>query len=95
MMCARFRDIPSLVGNVVQLAFFASPILWKPELLGDAMVWMALNPFYAVLETVRGPLVEGGGPLLAWVAAVFFNTVHVVLAGLLFARFRSRIAFWV
>jgi lipopolysaccharide transport system permease protein len=61
MMCARFRDIPSLVGNVVQLAFFASPILWKPELLGDAMVWMALNPFYALLETVRGPLVEGGG----------------------------------
>ena len=95
MMCARFRDIPSLVGNVVQLAFFASPILWKPELLGDAMVWMALNPFYALLETVRGPLVEGGGPPLAWVAAVFYTTIHVVLAGLLFARFRSRIAFWV
>jgi lipopolysaccharide transport system permease protein len=95
MMCARFRDIPSLVGNVVQLAFFVTPILWKPELLGDAMVWMALNPFYALLETVRGPLVEGGGPLLAWVAAVFYTTLHVVLAGLLFARFRSRIAFWV
>jgi lipopolysaccharide transport system permease protein len=95
MMCARFRDIPSLVGNVVQLAFFLTPILWKPELLGDAMVWMALNPFYALLETVRGPLVEGGGPLLAWVAAVFYSIAHVVLAGLLFARFRSRIAFWV
>jgi lipopolysaccharide transport system permease protein len=95
MMCARFRDIPSLVSNVVQLAFFATPILWKPELLGDAMVWMALNPFYALLETVRGPLVEGGGPPLAWIAAVFYTTIHVVLAGLLFARFRSRIAFWV
>ena len=95
MMCARFRDIPSLVGNVVQLAFFASPILWKPELLGDAMVWMALNPFYALLETVRGPLVEGGGPLLAWVAAVLYTAIHVFLAGLLFARFRCRIAFWV
>ena len=95
MMCARFRDIPSLVSNAVQLAFFLTPILWKPELLGDAIVWMALNPFYALLETVRGPLVEGGGPLLAWVAAVFYTIVHVVLAGLLFARFRARIAFWV
>ena len=95
MVCARFRDIPPIVANAVQLAFFVSPILWKPELLGDAMVWMALNPFYALLETVRGPLLEGGGPPLAWLAAIFYTTLHVVLAGFLFARFRSRIAFWV
>jgi lipopolysaccharide transport system permease protein len=95
MVCARFRDIPPIVANVVQLAFFVSPILWKPELLGDAMVWMAFNPFYAMLETVRGPLLEGGGPPLAWLAAIFYTTLHVVLAGFLFARFRSRIAFWV
>jgi lipopolysaccharide transport system permease protein len=95
MICARFRDIPPIVANAVQLAFFVSPILWKPELLGDAMVWMALNPFYALLETVRGPLLEGGGPPLAWLAAIFYTTLHVVLAGFFFARFRSRIAFWV
>jgi lipopolysaccharide transport system permease protein len=95
MVCARFRDIPPIVANVVQLAFFVSPILWKPELLGDAMVWMAFNPFYALLETVRGPLLEGGGPPLAWLAAIFYTALHVVLAGFLFARFRSRIAFWV
>jgi len=95
MVCARFRDIPPIVANVVQLAFFVSPILWKPELLGDAMVWMAFNPFYALLETVRGPLLEGGGPPLAWLAAIFYTTLHVVLAGFLFVRFRSRIAFWV
>jgi lipopolysaccharide transport system permease protein len=94
-MCARFRDIPSLVSNAVQLAFFVTPILWKPELFGDAIVWMALTPFYALLETVRGPLVEGGGPLVAWISAVFYTIIHVVLAGLLFARYRSRIAFWV
>lgn len=95
MACARFRDIPPIVANVVQLAFFVSPILWKPELLGDGMVWMALNPFYALLETVRGPLLEGGGTLLAWLAAIFYTAVHVVLTGFLFTRFRSRIAFWV
>jgi lipopolysaccharide transport system permease protein len=95
MVCARFRDIPPIVANVVQLAFFVSPILWKPELLGDAMVWMAFNPFYAMLETVRGPLLEGGGPPLAWLAAIIYTALHVVLAGFLFVRFRSRIAFWV
>jgi lipopolysaccharide transport system permease protein len=95
MVCARFRDIPPIVANAVQLAFFVTPILWKPELLGNATMWMALNPFYALLETVRGPLVEGGGAPLAWLAAVFYTALNVGLAGLLFARFRSRIAFWV
>jgi lipopolysaccharide transport system permease protein len=59
------------------------------------MVWMAFNPFYAMLETVRGPLLEGGGPPLAWLAAIIYTALHVVLAGFLFVRFRSRIAFWV
>ena len=95
LICTRFRDIPSIVANAVQLAFFVTPIIWKPELLGNAMVWMAFNPFYALLETVRGPLLEGGGPALVWLAAIFYTTLHVVLAGFLFARFRSRIAFWV
>lgn len=95
MICARFHDIPPIVANIVQFAFFVSPILWKPELLGDAMVWMALNPFYALLETVRGPLLERGGAPLAWVAAIFYTTLHVGLAAWMFVRFRSRIAFWV
>jgi lipopolysaccharide transport system permease protein len=95
MICARFRDIPPIVSNIVQLAFFVSPILWKPELLGSDTAWMALNPFYAILETVRGPLLEGGGPPLAWLSAVLFTALHVAVAAMLFMRFRARIAFWV
>jgi hypothetical protein len=32
-------------------------VLWKPQLLGDLAVWLPLNPFFALMETVRGPLV--------------------------------------
>jgi lipopolysaccharide transport system permease protein len=32
MICARFRDIPSIVANAVQLAFFVSPIILPHEL---------------------------------------------------------------
>lgn len=95
MLCARFRDIGPIVGSTMQLAFFLTPILWKPRLLGHWEAWMPLNPFYAILETVRGPLVEGGGPLLAWVAAVFYTLAMVAAAALFFVRFRGRVAFWV
>ncbi|MEN0077230.1 MAG: ABC transporter permease [Paracraurococcus sp.] len=96
MLCARFRDIPPIVGSVMQLAFFLSPVLWKPELLGPAKAqWLVLNPFYVVMETVRGPLVEGGASAGVWASACLFTAAMAGLALGFFIRFRGRIAFWV
>ncbi|MCR0983173.1 ABC transporter permease [Roseomonas populi] len=95
MVCARFRDVGPIVANVMQLSFFLTPILWKPELLKDLAVWLPLNPFYAVLETIRGPLVEGGGAPLVWLAAVIYTLVLGAVSLAFFARFRGRLAFWV
>jgi lipopolysaccharide transport system permease protein len=95
MLCARFRDIPPIVGSVMQLAFFMSPVLWKPELLGPGQVWLPLNPIYALMETVRGPLIEGGVAPIVWLAAVAYTGLLAAVALAFFIRFRGRIAFWV
>jgi lipopolysaccharide transport system permease protein len=95
MVCARFRDIPQIVTNIMQLFFFMSPVLWKPELLGDAQKWLPLNPFYVLMETVRGPLVEGGASPLIWFVALVYTAIAVAVAFVFFVRFRGRIAFWV
>jgi lipopolysaccharide transport system permease protein len=96
MLCARFRDIPPIVGSVMQLAFFLSPVLWKPELLGPGKAeWLVLNPFYVVMETLRGPLVEGGAGLGVWASALAYTGAMAGLALGFFIRFRGRIAFWV
>jgi lipopolysaccharide transport system permease protein len=95
MICARFRDIQQMVASAMQLAFFLTPVLWKPSLLGDRQFWLPLNPFYVLLETVRGPLVEGGASLLVWAFALFYTAAAVALAFAFFVRFRGRIAFWV
>ena len=29
VICARFRDLPQIVSNIVQIAFFISPVMWK------------------------------------------------------------------
>jgi lipopolysaccharide transport system permease protein len=95
MACARFRDIQQIVSSAMQLFFFLSPVLWKPELLGHWQALLPLNPFYAVMETVRGPLVEGGAPPVIWASALAFTALTCALAFGFFARFRGRIAFWV
>jgi lipopolysaccharide transport system permease protein len=96
MVCARFRDVGPIVGSVMQLAFFMTPVLWKPTLLpAELQGLILLNPFYVLLETVRGPLVEGGGPPMAWVMALLFTALSLLVSGLFFVRFRGRVAYWV
>lgn len=95
MICARFRDIAQIVASAMQFFFFLSPVLWKPELLGPRQVYLPLNPFYVLIETVRGPLVEGGATALIWACAVFYTAAFCGIALAFFIRFRGRIAFWV
>lgn len=60
VFCARFRDMQPIVGSIVQLAFFLTPIFWKPSALGHRAYVANYNPLYMFIEIVRGPLY---GPL--------------------------------
>lgn len=93
---ARFRDIPPIIASVIQIAFFVSPILWKPELLhGWALDYLWLNPFYTLVEVVRGPMLGEAVAPLVWASALGYSAALLVLAWLMFARARGRLAFWV
>ena len=95
-LCARFRDIPPIVGSVMQIAFFVSPIIWRPEMLtGAAAAWLPWNPFYTLLEIVRAPLLGHMAEPLVWLSALGFSLVFCGTAWLGFARVRARLAFWV
>lgn len=93
---ARFRDIPPIIASVIQIAFFISPIIWKPELLhGWALDFIWLNPFFTLLEVVRGPMLGQAVALRVWASALGFSALLFVLAWFMFARTRGRLAFWV
>jgi len=95
-VCARFRDIPPIVGSVMQIAFFVSPIIWRPEMLaGSSAAWLPFNPFYTLLEVVRAPLLGQMPEWHVWLSALLFSAVLGGAAWMGFARVRSRLAFWV
>ena len=94
--CARFRDIPPIVGSVMQIAFFISPIIWKPELLtGVQRQLLPLNPFFSLLEIVRAPLFGMAPEPVVWLSALAYSAMLVGLAWVAFVRVRGRLAFWV
>jgi len=94
MICTRFRDVPPIIGSLIQLLFFVTPVMWKPELLGDRRYLMVLNPFYHLLEVIRAPLLGHVPGWESWVAGLLFAAAGWAFTFVCFARFRKRIAYW-
>ena len=95
-VCARFRDIPPIVASVMQMAFFVTPVIWRPHLIGPELMWvLPYNPFYSLLEVVRGPLLGEIPTGADYLSAVFYSVLLCAVTWMLFSRVRARIAFWV
>ncbi len=94
--CARFRDIQPIVNSVMQIAFFMTPVIWKPDQLGPKRIEeLALNPFFDLLEIVRGPILNSPIATTTWVGAIGFSLVLCVISWAFFVRARGRVTFWV
>ena len=95
LLSARFRDIPQLVSNIVQVAFFLSPIIWKVEMLGPKNQFVAnLNPLYHFMELIRAPLLGEPVRLMSWSVSFGLLIVGGAITYMVFSRFRSRIPYW-
>lgn len=94
VLCARFRDIPQVVTNLMQMMFFISPIIWKVDMLGRNRLAADANPFYHLLELIRTPLLGGQVSALSWIVSSTLLVGGGLMTLLLFSRFRSRIPYW-
>jgi lipopolysaccharide transport system permease protein len=94
-ICARFRDVPPIVGSLMQVAYYITPVIWKPSQLGARGWWLPLNPFDPLLEVVRAPLLGGTPGMLIWGAALGYSALFCMLSWFVFVRARPRIAFWI
>ena len=96
VLCTRFRDIEKIIGAILQLVFLITPIIWMPHSLrGDRFrILLDFNPFYYLIQVVRGPLLGDAPPLFMWFAAIGCAVACLVVGLAFYARFRHRIAYW-
>jgi ABC-type polysaccharide/polyol phosphate export permease len=95
MISARYRDVPPIVMSFVQVIFFVTPIFWPPEAMGIWMQALPLNPLFAAVDVVRAPLL-GEAPLTySWPVLLLVTALGSIGTFALFAKFRSRITYWI
>jgi homopolymeric O-antigen transport system permease protein len=95
IICTRFRDMPQIIANMLQVAFYLSPIIWLPELLPSEQRWLLnVNPFYHLLEIVRAPLLGRLPPTESWIFSAAMAILGWLVAMLFFSRYRDRIPYW-
>ena len=90
---ARFRDVPLICTNLMQVAFFLSPVFWRAT-QAQHQLFIELNPFYYFLESVRMPLMGEFPPLRIWIVIAVITCANAIISILFFARVRARIPYW-
>lgn len=88
---ARFRDIPQVVASVMQFAMFMTPVFWQPteRLIGHAV--LHANPFYHMLQVVRGPLLGDPDVTLSFIVMTVMAVVGWAVSFTIFTFTRRRI----
>jgi ABC-type polysaccharide/polyol phosphate export permease len=93
---ARFRDIMFLTGFLMQMAFFVTPVFWRPDQMAPSRRIIAeANPFWHMLEIVREPLLGRMPDPQHWVVCFALAGGLSVVSLIVLALFRKRVVFWV
>lgn len=82
LLTPRYRDLGPLIASALRTLFFLTPIMWKPEFLGDKEYLVDYNPLHHWINLVREPLIGGdyrlhslwvtvGTCVIAWALAYF------------------------
>lgn len=93
MICARYRDIPHLVSNLLQVSMLLTPIMFLKSMLGPRAALAYWNPFFHLVDAVRSPLLGEFPSPITWMFLVASNVVCAVCAIRLMRRAGHRVAY--
>jgi ABC-2 type transport system permease protein len=102
VIATRYRDIPPVIGSIVTLAFFMTPIVWNYEILlnkagamGNRARLAELNPFLHYVEILRRPMIGQSFELRHWIVVLAITVVGWAAALVVLRNYRARVSYWV
>lgn len=95
IICARFRDIPHFVTNILQIAMLVTPIMFFKSMLGSRAALAQFNPFFHLVDAIRSPLTGEAPGISTWGFLVLANILSALFAFWLMRRAGHRVAYLV
>ncbi|APY14913.1 ABC transporter permease [Brucella sp. 09RB8910] len=96
VMCTRYRDMTQVVSNILQVMFYATPIMWMVKVLPSHVSrwFIELNPFFHLIELVRSPLFSVAPAELNWLVSILMAIFGWSIAIGFFGKYRWRVPYW-
>jgi lipopolysaccharide transport system permease protein len=95
LLSARFRDLPQIVSALLQVAFYVTPIIFRPDALNRFSFIVEWNPLAYLIDLVRGPLIGQMPSELTWGVTIGMAAIGWPVAMLMTGRYLKRIPYWV
>lgn len=94
IISARFRDVPQIVQSVLQVIFFLTPIMYRPNQLPADHPLVVYNPIASLIAIAREPLLGHTPPISAYILSLLLFCVGSLAALALAGRYSRRVVYW-
>jgi ABC-type polysaccharide/polyol phosphate export permease len=96
LIVARFRDVELIIRNLLQLAFFVTPVFWDYHRVPSHRAFVVdYNVLFYFIEIVRAPLLGEVPPVRHYIVVLAVTVIGFCLAHAAYRRLRRRLAFFV
>ena len=95
ILAARFKDIDPTVKALMPPMLLLTPVLWKPEMLGEFSYFIYFNPFTYFVSVIRNDLIGLSFDIYIWLGMIFITMLNLVIFVALYHKKRNRIIFWI
>jgi lipopolysaccharide transport system permease protein len=95
LLSARFRDLPQIISALIQIAFYVTPIIYRPDSLKRFSFIVEFNPLAHLIDLVRAPLIGQAPSMTSWLVGIGLAVFGWALALFMTGRYLKRIPYWV
>ena len=91
----RFRDVTQILTSLTTMAFFVTPVLFRPTLMPENMQFIVdHNPLAALLAIGRDPLLGNWPRLGDWLLVGGITLIGFLIALPVYGRYRRYLHYW-
>jgi ABC-type polysaccharide/polyol phosphate export permease len=95
LVSCRYRDLGQVIGNLLQILYMVTPVMWVSSYLKDENRWVIdINPFAQMLFLLRGPLIGEQASLYSWSYCALFALVSLLFMLLTLHAVGRKVVYW-